>query len=59
MGEQRILDILNNPGLSGTAATESGEKDSMLQQSKLSARQATAPSVIDLDKNQNRANNKD
>ncbi len=57
MGE-RILDILNNPGLS-EAATESGEEDSTLQQSKLSDRQATAPSENNLNKNQNKANIKE
>jgi len=55
MGEQRVLDILSNPGLSGTA-TESGEEDPILQLSKLSAKQAAAPSETNLNKNQNKAN---
>ena len=58
MAEQKVLDILSNSGLS-EAATESDGEGSMLQQSKLSARQATAPSVIDLDKNQSKTNIKD
>ena len=55
ISDQKILDIINNPGLS-EPAKESGVEDSMLQQSKLSASQAAAPSENILNKNQNKDN---
>ncbi len=56
--EQKVLDILSNSGLSETATKSNGE-GSILQQSKLSDRQATAPSVIGTDNNQSKTNTKE
>ncbi|MGR3292747.1 MAG: flagellar hook-length control protein FliK [Candidatus Scalindua sp.] len=55
MGEQRILDIINSPGMS-EAATESKGDESMLHLSKLSSRQTTASSDNNLNKDQNKPN---
>ncbi|MCR4288869.1 MAG: hypothetical protein NUV86_01220, partial [Candidatus Scalindua sp.] len=55
ISDQKILDIINNPGLSETAK-ESEVGGSMLQQSKLSASHATAPSENILSEIQNKDN---
>ncbi|MCP4252638.1 MAG: hypothetical protein GY775_04370 [Candidatus Scalindua sp.] len=54
MGEQKVLDILSNLGLSGTA-TESGEEGTIPQLSKISARQATVLPETNINKNQIKA----
>jgi len=53
-GEQKILDIINNPGLS-EAHSDSKEENSLLQSSSLSAGQATAAEST-LNKNKTKAN---
>ena len=53
-GEQKILDIINNPGLS-EAHSDSKEENSLLQSSRLSAGQATAAEST-LNKNKTKAN---
>ncbi len=55
MGEQRILDIINSPGLS-EVATESRGDEPMLQPSKSAVMQAIASSETNSNKNQKRAN---
>ncbi|MBT6228118.1 MAG: hypothetical protein HOI47_15850, partial [Candidatus Scalindua sp.] len=54
MGEQKIIDITNNPGLS-EAHSDSKEENSLLQSSSLSAGQATAAEST-LNKNKTKAN---
>ena len=53
-GEQKILDIINNPGLS-EAHSDSKEENSLLQSSRLSAGQATAAEST-LNKNKTKPN---
>ncbi len=54
MGEQKILDIINNPGLS-EAPSDTKEENSILQPSRLSAGQATAAENT-LNKNKTKTN---